>query len=82
MSPVVAISLRKMEGVDQNELRQFRLKCLDFYVEAANEIYLRFPFNSEYQKLLAQMNIVDPAYFKANHLPSAAPLAAVFLQCL
>ena len=51
------------------------MKCLDFYVEGANEIYLRFPFNSEYQKLLAQMNIVDPAYFKANRPPSAAPLA-------
>ena len=78
MGPAVAISLGKIENLDKDHLHQFRLKCLDFYVEAVHEIYLRFPFNSEYQKLLAQMNIVDPANFKANRPPSAAPLAALF----
>ena len=40
LGPAVTIALPQIENLDTNELHQFRLKCLDFYVEAAHDISL------------------------------------------
>ncbi|XP_075543858.1 zinc finger BED domain-containing protein 5-like [Dermacentor variabilis] len=39
-------------GLNDNQVHNFRLRCLDFFIEAAHQIYLRFPLKSEQVKNL------------------------------
>ncbi|KAF0730139.1 zinc finger protein 862-like, partial [Aphis craccivora] len=68
------------EILTATEKKIFLTNCLNFFVEAAHQFYKRFPFNSNYVKLLKAMNFLEP-----NNIPSIvsiAPVAAQFQERL
>lgn len=39
---------------------EFRIKCLEFYIELVTQIYKRFPFQSEYVNALKSFTFLNP----------------------
>lgn len=62
--------------LSESDKREFRLRCLNFYVEAASQIYKRFPFNSRNVQILKLINLIDPVNIPQT--ASIGPLAAMF----
>jgi len=59
------------------QLFVFRTTCLNFYIELASQIYLRFPFQSEYCQFLKNISFLNPK--KIVDILSISP-AAVHLE--
>ena len=55
--PKVAVALQR-KLLSKDEEKQLKVKCLDFYVECAHQIYSRFPFNSEQIKSISPCKLV------------------------
>lgn len=51
---------------------EFKKRCLDFYVELTEQIYLRFPFNSTFVKSLKLLNFLNPK--KISEIATLGPL--------
>lgn len=60
------------EGI---HLEMFRLKCLDFYIEAALQISQRFPFTN---KIFKWLKSLDSVVVKGRHMHSLSLLIAYF----
>lgn len=58
------------------EKHTFLLRCLDFYIEAAHQIYQRFLFNSPEVKALKYLTFLCPQNVKT--INSICPAAANF----
>lgn len=60
----------------ENVKNNFRLKCLDFYIEAISQIWKRFPFNSREVQILKLLTILHPSNISSTE--SIGPLASRF----
>lgn len=50
--------------------------CLNFYVETANQIYKRFPFNSREMEILKMLSFLNPSHIQPTE--SLGPIGAKF----
>lgn len=57
--------------VDKSDLQNFRLKCLDFYIELSKQIKARFNFKDE---VLNLAKILDPSVVFSEEFPSLIPV--------
>lgn len=71
----VTLSLQADHGINQQELHNFRLRCLDFYIEGAAQIQKRFSLSDPTLQCLSAM---DPSSVTTKSVPSIAPLASFF----
>lgn len=63
LGPRVNAELRYLKCAPELK-RQFRLNCLNFYVELADRIYSKFPFNDSSVMMLRDLCFIDPLYLK------------------
>lgn len=61
--------------LDRDSNLILRKRCLDFFIESANQICMRFDFNNE---VLINMKLIDPATIINEKPPSVLPLAKHF----
>ncbi|XP_012522038.1 uncharacterized protein LOC105828318 [Monomorium pharaonis] len=57
--PKVALALEG-NNLSNEEEKHFRLRCMDFYINCAHEIYKRFPFNSSEMAVLKLLSFLNP----------------------
>jgi len=57
--PKVALTLEG-NNLSEEEKKLFRLRCMDFYITSAHEIYKRFTFNSSEMSILKQLSFLNP----------------------
>lgn len=62
--------------IDKKELHNFRLNCLNFYIELASQIKQRFPFGNDLYKKLTWIDPVN--IFSDKKKPSIIPLVKYF----
>ncbi|KAL1446714.1 hypothetical protein MTO96_044491, partial [Rhipicephalus appendiculatus] len=62
-------------GLNENQVHNFRLRCLQFFIEAVHQIYLRFPLKNEQLK---NLRVLDPKVVVDKTVPSIASLAVTF----
>ncbi|KAH8036368.1 hypothetical protein HPB51_025709 [Rhipicephalus microplus] len=62
-------------GLNDDQIHNFRLRCLEFFIEAARQIYLRFPLKSPQLK---NLRVLDPKVVIGKTISSIAPLAVSF----
>ncbi|KAL3213093.1 hypothetical protein MRX96_035666 [Rhipicephalus microplus] len=62
-------------GLNDDQIHNFRLRCLEFFIEAARQIYLRFPLKSHQLK---NLRVLDPKVVMGKTIPSIVPLAVSF----
>lgn len=67
--------LNNTVNLQPNDIKQFKLRILDFYVEGVSQIFKRFAFKDEVFK---HLEILDPIVAKSNTYLSLAPLASRF----
>ncbi|XP_046666782.1 uncharacterized protein LOC124358528 [Homalodisca vitripennis] len=59
--PQCAASINKPGvGLLEDQIKSFKINCLNFYVECAHQIYTRFPFKSSYIQSLKELMFLDP----------------------
>lgn len=64
------------DQINNNELHDFRINCLNFYIELALQIKQRFPFSND---LYTKLTWIDPQnIFSENKAFSIIPLAKYF----
>jgi hypothetical protein len=56
-----ALSDPKKAGLSREDIDSFRVNCLNFYVECANQIYTRFPFNTSNIQAIKNLQFLDPS---------------------
>lgn len=66
-------------NLTNDQIHFFRLRCLDFYVEACRQIVQRFPLKGNIIKLF---NFLDPGVVKAGSISSITEVALVFPNLL
>ncbi|KAK4322804.1 hypothetical protein Pmani_006470 [Petrolisthes manimaculis] len=71
----VEATLSQPHSIPPQAVEQFKLKCLDFYIEGALQISKRFPFDNKVFQLLEAL---DPKVVEAKSVPSLAPLMNYF----
>ena len=71
---VTAAIYSKSTGLNENEIKAFKTRCLDFLIEGANQIYKRFPFKSPFKLL----KIIAPSEVIHKKSPSIVPLSSLF----
>lgn len=71
----VISALSGPHSIDATVLHNFRLRCLEFYIEAAAQILTRFPLDNIQMK---RLEAIDPQVVIEKRVPSIAPLAASF----
>ncbi|KAL3179057.1 hypothetical protein MRX96_038303 [Rhipicephalus microplus] len=62
-------------GLNDDQIHNIRLRCLEFFIEAARQIYLRFPLKSHQLK---NLRVLDPKVVMGKTIPSIAPLVVSF----
>lgn len=67
----VEATLSQPHSIPPQAVEQFKLKCLDFYIEGALQISKRFPFDNKVFQLLEAL---DPKVVEAKSVPSLGPL--------
>lgn len=72
----VMASLMKENTYTKQEITEFKKSCLAFYVEAAHQIYKRFPFKTI--KHLKNVSIITPSNVIRKETQSIIPLAVSF----
>ena len=70
----VTISLQEC-GLNQQDLHNFRLRCLEFYIEGASQILKRFSLEDPLFQSLGAMN---PQSVTSKSVPSIAQLSSFF----
>ncbi|KYN29921.1 hypothetical protein ALC57_00622 [Trachymyrmex cornetzi] len=68
------------EKITAQEKQDIKLRCLDFYIESAHQIYLRFPFNAPHIQALKYLAFLDPK--KMDSIISLGPVATYFENIL
>lgn len=63
------------QNVSGEQLHLFRLRCIEFYVEACTQITNRFPLKNNQLKV---MNFLDPTEVKSGNIASIANVVALF----
>lgn len=71
----VISALSGPHSIDATVLHNFRLRCLEFYIEATAQILTRFPLDNIQMK---RLEAIDPQVVIEKRVPSIAPLAASF----
>lgn len=83
LGPYVAATLGNSDiNFPKHEADRFKKRCLAFYIEAANQIYQRFPFQGNTAEILKQMDIINPLNVKSRKHNSIVPLAVHFKYIL
>ncbi|XP_063230874.1 uncharacterized protein LOC134535624 [Bacillus rossius redtenbacheri] len=72
---VNSLLAKGMAGLTKEALHGFRIRCLEFFIEAASQIYKRFDFGNV---LLKEFEILDPKCVIQKKLRSIAHLACKF----
>lgn len=72
----VLMNIFLSEDISELQKKNLRIKCLDFYVEAAFQLYKRFPLNTDFVKSLKNLNFLDP--INKDDITSLAPVVAAF----
>lgn len=67
----VEMTLSQPHSIPPQAVEQFKLRCLDFYIEGALQISKRFPLGD---KVFQQLDVLDPKVVKAKSVPSLGPL--------
>lgn len=81
LGPYVSRSLVNTK-IAENDLNVFRQKCLEFYIEAAKQIYQRFPFQDQTAAILKEISLLDPKIIRERKINSIATLAQHFTHFL
>lgn len=71
----VEMSLCQGHTMHPQAVKNFKLKCLDFYIEAALQISRRFPFRN---KVFKNLEALDPSVVKARSVATISPLMSSF----
>ncbi|XP_068225057.1 protein FAM200C-like [Palaemon carinicauda] len=71
----VALELRN-STYDMDEVKRFRLCCLDFYIEASSQIFKRFNFDC--MTIVKSLNALSPKVVIAKEMPSIIELISSF----
>ena len=71
----VTASLQSCHNIMKQDLDNFRLRCLDFYIESASQILQRFNLSDP---LLESLKALDPQCILMKTISSIAPLASKF----
>lgn len=58
-SPKVVLALEG-NSLSNKKKKFFKLRCMDFYISSAHEIYKRFPFNSFEMSVLKLLSFLNP----------------------
>ena len=69
------MSLHTCHSIEKQNLRNFRLRCLDFYIESASQLLYRFNLTDS---LLESLKALDPQCILMKTIPSIALLASKF----
>jgi hypothetical protein len=59
----------------EEQLKIFRLRCLDFYVETCSQILQRFPLENN---ILENLNFLDPQTVKTGSIASISNISSIF----
>jgi hypothetical protein len=59
----------------EEQLKIFRLRCLDFYVETCSQILQRFPLENN---ILENLNFLDPQTVKTGSIASISHISSIF----
>lgn len=78
LGPKIAVELDENSGLNRIKIKKFRLKCLNFLIEAAHQVYQRFPLQSGFSQLTKQMKVIDPEVIFREKPQTIAPLASKF----
>lgn len=57
---MIALSTNCNNTLRKEDIHNFKLRCLDFYIECCHQIYKRFPFNQEHIKSLKLLSFLEP----------------------
>lgn len=63
----VATSIVAAANLESEDIKAFRLRCLDFYIEGARQIRNRYNFNN---KLIEDLEFLDPDVIKSRKIQS------------
>lgn len=75
--PKVAVALsEKSGGLTALDLKDFRTRCLQFYIETCSQIINRFNLRSESSKIFKDLSILDPS--QMSKFKSVVPIATKF----
>lgn len=66
--------------ITAKEKHDIKLRCLDFYIESAHQIYLRFPFNAPHIQALKHLAFLNPK--KIDSIISIGSVAMYFEKLL
>lgn len=69
--PTAALA-SNLHGLDKSQIHNFRLRCLEFFIEAAHQIHQRFSLKSD---LMKNLRVLDPKVVANKEVSSIAPLA-------
>lgn len=72
--------LENDQNISSKDKHNFRVNCLNFYIECTHQIYKRFPFKSEFISQLKILQFIDPK--NMNKIISIAPAAIHFKDLL
>lgn len=72
----VGASLATMT-IDPESVKHFKLRCLEFYIEAIKQLLQRFPFEGE-MALLKKMEFIDPGVVIDRKVKTIADIIALF----
>lgn len=71
----VAMKLLSNSELTDDNIKTFKLKCLDFYIEAARQIKMRYDFGNDIQK---DLEILNPEVVASRRFESIMHLALQF----
>ncbi|EFN83239.1 Zinc finger protein KIAA0543, partial [Harpegnathos saltator] len=80
LGPKVNGQLQKSNLITSEEKHNMKLRCLDFYIENAHQIYLRFPFKAPHIQGLKYLNFLNPK--NMDSIISIGPAAMYFENIL
>lgn len=71
----VVATLSKSQNILPLQIENFKLRCLDFYIEACSQITSRFPLSNN---ILQKLSFIDPEKVKQGHIQSIVDIALSF----
>lgn len=75
----VAATLSNSNNLTNHQIENFRLRCLDFYIEACKQITSRFPLSNN---VIQKLSIISPEKVKQGDIPSIVDVALLFPHCV
>lgn len=71
----VPITIRKTQNISNQEVTNFKVRCLDFYIEGVQQLFKRFPFDDN---VLQRLEALDPSVVRNKSISSVVELAMRF----